>query len=174
MSASHRPDSVRPAAPSSLAVALAVAVAGACGGGKPGARASPTPLASLRAAPGDTIYVVEHVVRADRRGQFERFLQDDVLARRPPGGGADTTVARVLRQTRVVYPVRANEDGTSVPVLMDPVVPGETYNIRALLRRVYGDGGGRAPLPGADRELGAAVDAVPVARVVQPRYPTEP
>jgi hypothetical protein len=157
-----------------LLAALALAAAAACGG-KPKPATAPGPTSVRRAAVGDTIYVVEHTVRADRRAQFERFLQDTYWPAVRQVARFDTTVARVLRQTRVVYPLRANDDGTfSYLFLMDPVVPGETYNIRALLRRVYGD-------MDAERRYRELTDSwarpstpFQSRAFVQPRYPTQP
>ena len=150
-------------------VSLAIVVATACGTSKPTPAPAPVPI---RAAPGDTIYVVEHVVRADRRGQFERFLQNTYWPVVRQVARFDTTVARVLRQTRVIYPVRANDDGTfSYLFLMDPVVHGETYNIRALLRRVYGD----IDAERRYRELTESWARPFESRAyVQPRFPTQP
>lgn len=129
----------RPARPTAVAVLAAPAVlAAACGGSKkPVPAPAPVPVVA-RAAPGDTMYVIEHFVRADRRAQFERFLTDSYWPAVRRLAATDSASAHVLRQTRVLYPLRANEDGSySYVFLTDPVVRGESYNILEQLRRVY-------------------------------------
>ena len=125
--------------PRAAAAALALALTAACGGRSGGAAQLPSPFVGVvRAAPGDTLYVIEHFVRADRRAQFERFLAASYWPAVRRLAATDSGSARVLRQTRVLYPLRANEDGSySYVFLTDPVVRGESYNILEQLRRVY-------------------------------------
>lgn len=143
MPSSRRPARVRPAlAAAALAAAtVAAAALAACGGGGARQARSPAPIslpAAVRAAAGDTVYLIEHVVRADRREQFERFLATSYWPAVRLVARTDSGAARVLRQTRVLYPARPNDDGTFTYVfLTDPVVRGETYNILELLRRVH-------------------------------------
>ena len=119
------------------AAALLGAALAACGGGGKSSNA-PTPIAAGRAQPGDTLYVVEYTVAAPRREVFERFFNDAYFPAMRQVAKSDTTVRRVLRQSRLISPVRPNEDGTlSYLLILDPVVHGEAYNISALLRRVY-------------------------------------
>jgi hypothetical protein len=120
-----------------LAFLLGAALA-ACGGGGGKSNNAPTPIAARRAQPGDTIYVIEYTVVAPRREVFERFFADSYFPALRRVGSTDTTVARVLRQSRLLAPTRANEDGTlSYLLILDPVVHGASYNISELLRRVY-------------------------------------
>jgi hypothetical protein len=122
-------------------VVVAAAALVACGGARATPApppAPPAPAAPVRAAAGDTVYLIEHVVRPDRREQFERFLTTSYWPAVRFVARTDSGAARVLRQTRVLYPARPNEDGTFTYVfLTDPVVRGETYNILELLRRVH-------------------------------------
>lgn len=124
-------------APQLLGLLLATAAA-ACGGHQSAPDAAPTPVASTRAQPGDTLYVVEYTVAAARRDQFERFFNEAYFPAMRRVAKSDTGVARVLRQSRLLAPARASDDGTlSYLLVLDPVVRGETYNISALLRRAY-------------------------------------
>lgn len=155
------------------ATTLAAATLAGCGGGTktvPAAQA-PTPAPTVvRAAVGDTVYVIEHVVRPDRREQFERFLTGSYWPAVRLVARTDSGAARVLRQTRVLYPARPNDDGTFTYVfLTDPVVRGETYNILELLRRVYTP----QETERRYRELTDSWARPFVARpFVQPAYPT--
>jgi hypothetical protein len=155
-----------------LASLLIVSASAACGG-KPKPRPTPAPAQVLtHAVAGDTIYVVEHIVRPDRRAQFERFLEQSYWPAARQIARTDPAVALMLRQTRVIYPLRANDDGTYTYLfLMDPVVHGETYNIHDLLSRVYD----AAETERRYRELTESW-ARPFQShpYVQPRFPTQP
>ena len=156
-----------------VAVTLAGLVSGACGG-HAAPETGPTPAGrgasmGIRATPGDTVYIVEYTVTAARRDQFERFFTESYFPALREVAKSDTSVARVLRQTRLLTPARASEDGTlSYLLVLDPAVRGETYNISALLRRVY-------PAAETDRRYRLLTEswARPfVARpYVQPSYP---
>lgn len=157
-------------APGRAGAALAagfVALAAACGGRQPPTVA---PTRAARAAPGDTLYLIEHVVRADRRAQFERFLDGSYWPAVRRLALTDSASARVLRQTRVLYPLRPNDDGTfSYVFVTDPVVRGESYNIREQLRRVYAPDESERRY----RELTESWARPFVARpYVQPAFPT--
>ncbi len=154
----------------------AACAAAACGGPKP-APAPPAPVpaprlpAPPRAAPGDTLYLIEHFVRADRRVQFERFLVGSYWPAVRRLALTDSASARVLRQTRVLYPARPNDDGTFTYVFVtDPVVRGESYNVLEQLRRVYG----AAETERRYRELTESWARPFAARpYVQPAYPAD-
>jgi len=46
----------------------------------------------------------------------------------------------VFRQTRVLHPVKPNEDGTYTYVfLMDPLIPDADYSILNYLKKMYGE-----------------------------------
>ena len=122
-----------------LIVPVLVSAAVACGGHHEPPENAPTPGSlSASAGGGDTLYIVEYTVAPARREQFERFFSESYFPALRQVAKSDTGAARVLRQTRFLAPGRPNEDGTlSYLLVLDPVVPGETYNISALLRRVY-------------------------------------
>lgn len=147
---------------------LAGAALAACGGGG-GPSNAPTPIAARRAQPGDTLYVVEYTVAGPRREQFERFFSEAYFPAMRQVAKSDTTVQRVLRQSRLLNPARANDDGTlSYLLVLDPVVRGESYNISALLRRVYS----QAESDRLYRQLTESWARPFVARpYVQPAYP---
>lgn len=152
-----------------LTCAVLGACLAACGGGSNSRGNAPTPIVAQRAQVGDTLYVVEYTVVADRRDQFERFFNNAYFPAMRQVAKSDTSVQRVLRQSRLLAPARANEDGTlSYLLVLDPVVRGEAYNISALLRRVY-------PAPESDRlyrQLTESWARPFVARpYVQPAYP---
>lgn len=170
--------SLRSSVCSLLAVPLlGASLLAACGGHTSSPVGGPTAGASaasvgVRATPGDTLYIVEYSVTAARREQFERFFAESYFPALREVAKSDTSAARVLRQTRLLAPARANDDGTlSFLLVLDPVVRGETYNISALLRRVY-------PAAESDRRYRVLTEswARPfVARpYVQPAYPDAP
>ena len=130
------PVALRPTLVTSLLVGALAACGG--GGGKSSNAPTPAPVVAQRAQPGDTLYVVEYTVAAPRREQFERFFNESYFPAMRQVAKSDTSVQRVLRQSRLLAPARANDDGTfSYLLVLDPVVRGEAYNISALLRRVY-------------------------------------
>jgi hypothetical protein len=109
----------------------------ACAGA--GGSSGPSP-SSTRAAAGDTVSLVQYHVRPDGRARFEQFVQESYwpavrqVARTNPGQ------VRGFLQTRIIYPVRADQDGTWTYVfLLDPVVSGDSYSMRELLQQVYPD-----------------------------------
>ena len=156
---------------SALAATL-LAVAAACGGRTSTASTAPTPV---RASAGDTIYVIEHFVRPDRRAQFERFIRDSYWPAVRQVAQTDARMGSVLRQTRVLYPARANEDGTFTYLfVMDPVVSGETYNILDLLRRVYSPAETERRYRELTESWARQFQASQSRPYVQSQYPTAP
>jgi hypothetical protein len=86
-----------------------------------------------RAKQGERVWVRINNVRADKREQFEDFLEN-VLA-----PAAAQQLAPAYPMTRFLYPTEPNEDGSYTYVfLMDPVVEGVDYHIGRLLEQVYG------------------------------------
>ncbi len=157
--------------PALLVAALAAVAAAACGGGhQSAAHTTPTPTAAgTRAAPGDTLLIVEYIVAPARREQFERFFTDAYFPAMRQMAKSDTGVARVLHQSRLITPTRQSGDGTlSYLLVLDPVVAGESYDIAALLRRVYSP----AESSRLYRQLTESWARPFVVRpYVQPRYP---
>jgi hypothetical protein len=106
----------------------AVASIAACGA-QPSPAATPTVTIPLRAQAGDTVYLVDHYVRPDQREQFEEFVSQILW---PALRG------RVQQQTRMLKSLVPNEEGSyTYTFVLDPVVPGERYNILDFLRATY-------------------------------------
>jgi len=111
----------------SLAIILVLCV-------KPGNKVQES--SSIRAAKGDTVWVVIYSIKPDKREQFENFFNVTFL---PQFDKLTLNEQRAKNQTRMLYPVKANEDGTYTYVLfMDPVVTGADYSIESCLEKIYG------------------------------------
>lgn len=120
------------AAPAILAVLCA-----ACAAGTGSARQS-AGTGGLRAQPRDTVFVIEHYVRPERKQQFEDFVLEvlwpafrkDASAR---GGGQ-----QVLERLRLLQPTAPDEDGVlRYAFVLDPHVHGEAYDVYRLLLGLY-------------------------------------
>jgi hypothetical protein len=99
---------------------------GTAGAGGPGAYGS-----GWRAQAGDTVYFVDHHVRPDQRGEFEEFV-DQIL------WPALERQERVRVQTRLLKSEVPDENGFfTYTFVLDPVVPGERYNVLDFLRATY-------------------------------------
>ncbi len=86
-----------------------------------------------RAQPGETVWVCVSIIKAERRDEFARFVREvkapAVRAVRP---AAHTTV-------RLLEPADPNADGTwSFVWIMDPALPGETYEMEPMFEEFYG------------------------------------
>lgn len=93
------------------------------------------PPVRATAAKGDTVWVIVNPVKPDKRAQFERFLKEIFW---PMGYKLKGKDGQVFRQTRVLFPVKPEADGTwSYIFLMDPLVVGGEYDIATLLRKMY-------------------------------------
>lgn len=92
---------------------------------------------SVRAGKGDTVYIFVNHIKQDKRQEFEDFVTNTFwgMSKKLP-----TKDQQVFKHTRVLYPTKAEPDGTwSYIFIMDPVVPGGEYNIRTLLVKMYGE-----------------------------------
>src|SRR5262245_24190462 len=104
-----------------LASAFAVGIVGASAG---------TRLFAKQAKKGERVDIVITTVKAGKQEQFEDFMAkfgaalDKAILK-------DATTKKVATNTRSLYPVKANADGTfTYVVLMDPVVAGpDAYDI---------------------------------------------
>ncbi|RYY65133.1 MAG: hypothetical protein EOO12_07800 [Chitinophagaceae bacterium] len=93
------------------------------------------PPVRARAVQGDTVWVIVNPVKADKRDQFVRFLNEIFW---PMGYKLKGKDLQVFRQTRVLFPVKAEANGTySYLFVMDPLVPGGEYDIETLLGKMY-------------------------------------
>lgn len=119
---------------------LALIAIAACASPPPAADApavnAPPPPA--RAQAGDTVFLVEHYVLPDGREQFERFVDEIFWPALGQVAETDPSRQRVLRQTRMLRPLAPNENGFYIyTFVLDPLVPGEAYNVLDILREVY-------------------------------------
>lgn len=92
---------------------------------------------TLRAAKGDTVWVLLNQIKADKREQFEKFVHEILW---PVALKLDPIDQKVAKQTRVLHPIEMNEDSTYTYVfLMDPVIPNANYQVMYYLKKGYGE-----------------------------------
>lgn len=119
----------------SLCVAL---VAGGCSAPPPAEAPLPARACPPRAAAGDTVYVIQYAVRAEKREQFEEFLSGSYWPALRAAAEEDPALVCVAEQTRILAPLRGGSEGTLVyAFVMDPVISGYSYNVLDLLRRTH-------------------------------------
>lgn len=110
-----------------------LAVTAACGSASKG----PSPMGG-RAVAGDTVSLVQYYVRPDGRDRFERFVRESYWPAVQEVARKNPERVRGFRQARIIFPTRANPDGSFTYVfLLDPMVTGESYRILELLQQVY-------------------------------------
>ena len=84
---------------------------------------------------GDTVWVLINYVKADKREQFEKFVNEIFW---PMAKKLSAQDQELFNQTRVLYPVHPEEDGTyNYFFIMDPVISGGNYDIEGLLKKMY-------------------------------------
>jgi hypothetical protein len=89
-----------------------------------------------RAEKGQKVEVVLDHIKADKREQFERFL--DLFWRNLDAWPAEDQ--QIHDNTRLLSPNKANADGTyTYAWLLDPFIEGANYRIRTLLQKMYGE-----------------------------------
>lgn len=94
------------------------------------------PTARPMARSGETVWVCLDPIKKDKRAQYERFLHEIFWSGAAKLSPADQ---RVLRQTRILHPTKAETDGSySYFFVMDPVIKGGDYDIESLLTKMYG------------------------------------
>jgi hypothetical protein len=121
-------------------------LAAACSSSSP--PAGPAPL-TARGAQGDSVSIVQYHVRPQARAQFESFLRESYWPAVQQLARTDPERVRGFLQARILFPARANPDGTFTYVfLLDPMISGQSYYIRELLRQVH-------PAQEADRRYSA-------------------
>ena len=92
---------------------------------------------SVRAAKGDTVWVLLNHIKADKCEQFEKFVHEILW---PVALKLDAIDQKVAKQTRVLHPVEMNEDSTYTYVfLMDPAIPNANYQVMYYLKKGYGE-----------------------------------
>lgn len=101
------------------------------------ANAQTLPAPRMQAKPGETVLVAAHTVKADKCKQYEHFVHDIFW---PGAKKLSAAGQQVFRQTRIMHPARANDDGTYTYLfIMDPYIVGEDYNIESLTKKMYGE-----------------------------------
>ncbi len=94
-------------------------------------------LYAEQAKPGETVVVNITTVKADKRQQFEDALSK-FLAVLPKAAEVDKTTRQVMEPTRILAPVKPNDDGTFTYVsLADPALPdASAYDTNVILKKV--------------------------------------
>jgi hypothetical protein len=106
---------------------------------QPTSRALPT-AGTTSAQSGDTVYLVRHYIRPERRTQFEDFVQTILFPAFRKSATAQPSHRDVMRSVRLLQPVRPEDDGVlTYTFLLDPYVRGQSYNVLELLRGAYPD-----------------------------------
>jgi hypothetical protein len=133
------------AASLSLSLFVLVSVAGcasapAGGAGNAQARDAALRGVALRAAPGDTVYLIQHHIRPERREQFESFVAEVLWPAFRQVSAARPQRQDMARKIRLLSPVAPDRDGNyTYTFVLDPYVLGEEYNILDVLREVYAE-----------------------------------
>ncbi len=93
---------------------------------------TPANHATIHATTGDKLWVVLTPIKADKRAEFEHFVQDIVAP------ALRQIAPAVYRQVRALYPTQANADGSyTYAFLMDPWIADAPYHFTVLFRQVY-------------------------------------
>jgi len=102
------------------------------------AKATNDPSGSMiRAAKGDTVWVLLNHIKADKREQFEKFVHEILW---PLAQKLEPADQQVAKQTRVLHPVAMNKDSTyTYVILMDPAIPNANYQVMYYLKKGYGE-----------------------------------
>jgi len=94
--------------------------------------------ASVRATEGDTVWVLLNHVKPDKKDQFEEFVEKILTPAVEKLATSDSIQFKINLQTRNLYPIKANEDGSYTYVfLMDPVVSKADYSFKRIFNSLY-------------------------------------
>ena len=92
---------------------------------------------TMRAAKGDTVWIVLNHIKADKCEQFEKFVHEIFC---PIVLKSEPINQQAAHYVRVLHPAKMNEDSTYTYVfLMDPVIPGASYGVMSYLKKGYGE-----------------------------------
>ena len=92
-------------------------------------------VATMRAAKGDTVWVLLNHIKADQREQFEKFVHEILW---PIALESDPISQQVAHHTRVLHPVEMNKDSTYTYIfIMDPVIQGANYQFSYYLKKKH-------------------------------------
>ncbi|WP_201979448.1 hypothetical protein [Hymenobacter rubidus] len=112
--------------------ALAIAALSVLGTTASTQKTAPRAMAST----GQAVWVIVTPVKADKRTQYERFINEIFWPGAAKVSGADQ---QAFRHTRVLNPTKAEADGTySYLFIMDPVQKGADYDVESLPKKAYG------------------------------------
>jgi hypothetical protein len=134
----------RPAGLVAATLLFCAACASAPSGAAPPQMGTPRDAAAdIRAQAGDTVYLVEHQVRPERRQQFEDFVHEVLWPAIQSTAAAEPARGFALQRVRLLLPITPDENGSyTYTFVLDPVVAGESYNVLDLLRARYGEAEG--------------------------------
>ncbi len=90
---------------------------------------------TIRANHGEKVWVVLTPIKADKRAEFEQFVQEILLP-------AVTRIApNVHRHVRALYPTHPEADGSyTYAFFMDPWLADVSYDFATLFRQAYSEG----------------------------------
>jgi hypothetical protein len=126
------------AGPILLALALPACASAPSAGTGTGSIAASGAALHLQAQRGDTVYLVQHHVRPERRQQFEEFVNTVLWPAFRQVAAAQPERQRAIRGIRLLTPVRPDSDGVyTYTFILDPYVAGWAYNIYDVLREVH-------------------------------------
>ena len=90
------------------------------------------------ASSGESMWVILNHVKADKRQQFEKFVYEILLPALKEDAKVDLTSKKIIEQTRMLEPRRANKDSSYTYIwLMDPIVKDADYSYPGILNKVY-------------------------------------
>lgn len=90
------------------------------------------------AASDEHVTVILNHVKADKRQQFEQFV-DALHQASQRAASSDRTAKLVHEQTRVIVPTKPNADGTYTYIfILDPEVEGGNYRYKDVLTKGLG------------------------------------
>jgi hypothetical protein len=111
---------------------------GADAPGTPPGAGNRAPAAALRTTAGDTVYLIEHYIRAERRQHFEDFVAQVLLPAFERLSAPGSPRRDALQAVRLLRSIEPDADGAFVyTFVLDPYVRGESYNVLELLGEVY-------------------------------------
>lgn len=91
-----------------------------------------TDRSTVRATNAEKLWVVLTPIKADKRTEFEHFVQEIVVP------AVKRIAPDVYHHVRALYPTHPEADGTyTYAFLMDPWLPDASYDFALLFRQAY-------------------------------------
>jgi ketosteroid isomerase-like protein len=98
---------------------------------------SDMPAPRTVAKAGETVWIVNYYVKADKGNDFEAFIKNELM---PALDMSDMAQAQAKAQTRLLAPKQADKSGNLKYVfIMDPVVDGVNYDMGVVLTKKHGE-----------------------------------